>query len=333
MVSPHHNARSPEWKASAIRIFGLTALILGCGSAFLCLVVLESPSYRSWSMGLPLLGSLLGLWLAANLIYVGWHTISRGTIPIRPRPLRWPDLGRFPLVSLNPSAILVCTVALFAVCAAMGAYFMISLVQLASDFHAGRTSNFEFYQIILARILNTSPRSGWLIWAVHFPASMSVAIVTGIALGVIRRRRPIEVAAAIGLLFLTGPAVLVFCVLLLIILWLSGLIALWSVAYLSVILVGALFLSLSHAALTRGPEFDVEPPPSKHWSSHFPRTILIVGLPGGFILGIILAKLLNQNYWILGGIEITCAALYGASLVHTDRRASAPIIQSSLPQA
>jgi Mg/Co/Ni transporter MgtE len=79
-----------------------------------------------------------------------------------------------------------------------------------------------------------------------------------------------------------------------------------------------IWLSVSQAALIRNRDSDFRQSTRQHWSSHFLRTTLIVGLPIGLTFGMILAILLHYSAWTIGGIEVICASLFGASLVYAD---------------
>jgi hypothetical protein len=324
-VNSPQNARA--WKSSTARIFGLVSLTLGCCLALLILVVLYGSPFRLWYPGLPLLASLLFLLLAANLIYIGWHTIARGAVPIGPRlAFHRSDIvkAKAAIASMNAHLILICVVALFAGCAAEGAHFMISLQHWASDFRAGHASSLGFYQIFFGRSLENSVTIQWVFWALHFPAAMSVAILAATVLGLIRERPGAHIAAAIGVLFLAGPVTVFVCVWLLLTLWMTGLLFLAYYLVYGTFLMPAFLLvvalSVSRAALARGTIVGIAPERDMHWSSRFFRTTLIAGLPGGLVVGILLAALLHDDTWTVGGIEITFAALYGASLVYADRR-------------
>jgi len=276
-----------------------------------------------------MVASLLGLLLAANLIYVGWHTVSRGTVPIAPRPLlRWQDVlkARAALASVSTTATLVCLVAVFAACTALGIHVEISYSKrLDGLFAAFHSSTLDPNPLVFAKEMDHLVNVKWIIWALHFPASMSVAILIGLALGLIRRRPVANVTASIGVLFLGSTATLGIWMWLANVWWISGLILLWYPSYygsyLVVLPAAAIVLSVSRAALVRNRDFDLPQLPREHWSFKFLRTTLIVGLPVGLVFGIILAILLHDSTWTIGGIEVICAALFGASLVYADRSA------------
>lgn len=318
-VNSLQKIRRAEWKASATRIFAILSLILGCALGLLCLVVLQSRSYRWWDYGLSAIFGLLGLLLAANLVYVGTYTLLRGTIPITPRPLlHRSDLvkARATMASMSTHASLICVVALFACCTALGAYSVVSLRQWVENSHAGSVPGFSFYQVLFGRPDN-SLLPQWMFWALHFPVSMSVAIFSAMALGIVRERPGAKIAASMGTLFLTAPVTAIFSIVLLPVL---SYLAMLYMVYLPMIPIGAFFLSLSRATLVMDRDTETQQSPDKHWSSRFLRTTLTVGCPVGLILGITLGALANDGNWIPGGIEIICAALYGASLVYADRR-------------
>ncbi len=314
------NARRPAWKASAIRIFAFLSLVLGCALGTLSLVVMDSRSYRSWNYGLPGIFSLLGLLLAANLVYVGGYTLARGTIPITPQPLlRRSDVvkARAALAAMGTQARLVSVVALFAGCAALGAYSVVSLQLWVANSHAGRDPGFSFYQVLFGRPENSLGTQA-MFWALHFPVSVSVAIFAAMALGVVRERPGAKIAAAMGLLFLAAPVTVLCCIVLIVPAYILAYFLLMYAAYLQMIPMGAVFLNLSRAALINDWDTGVQPTPAKHWSSRFLRTLLIFGCPVGLMLGIGLVALTNDANWLPGGIEIVCAAMYGASLVYAD---------------
>jgi len=320
-VNSPQNAR--QWEASATRIFGLLSAIFGFGCAVLSLAVIQGSRTRQWGHDRPTIVALLGLLLSANLIYVGWHTIARGSVPIAPRPLfRWRHLvsARTAIASMNTSATVACVVALFVTWGALGAHVAIAYSTWVSEVYSrGLASNVNrlAFGEWIEHLLNVK----WVISIAHFPAALIFSTGTGMLLGLIRRRPAVNVCAAIVLLLLGLIATFGLWLYLIRVMMATGLFVFWYAAYLPPLPIAILFLSLSQAALVRSPETLQEPQP-RHWSSHFFRTILVVGIPAGLVLGITLGAFLGNYNWIIGGMEISCAALYGASLVYTDRRNS-----------
>lgn len=322
-VNSPQNVRQPEWKVSATRVFAMLSLVLGCAFLVLSLIVLYSGSYRRWNYGLPGVFSLLGLLLSANLIYVGGYTLLRGTIPITPRPLlHRSDLlkARTSLRAMSAQARLISVVILFAACAALGAYAVVSLQQWVASAHTDHDLGFSFYPVLFGRPEDSLGAQA-MFWALHFPVSMSVAIFAAMALGIVRERPGAKIAASMGLLFLAAPVTALCCVVLMVPAFILAFLIILYAAYLPMIPVGVVFLNLSRAALINNWDTGVQPTPPKHWSSRFLRTLFTIGCPAGLVLGIGLVALTNDANWLPGGIEMVCAALYGASLVYADRPA------------
>jgi len=138
----------------------------------------------------------------------------------------------------------------------------------------------------------------WLMLIAHFPVSMSASIFGGMLLGLIRKRPIGNIAAAVGLLSIGPVASLVLWSWLLFVLSVCRLLFLSYASYMVLLPAWAVFLNLSRTALIGSSDARLRPRP-KHWSSHFLRTILIVGLPCGLALGITLGVLLHDMYWIL----------------------------------
>lgn len=268
-VNSPQNIRPPEWKASATRIFGMLSLVLGCASAVLCLIVIQSRSYRLWNYGLPGIFSLLGLLLAANLVYVGAFTLMHGTIPITPRPLlRGSSLAnvRLTLGSISIHHRLMSVVLLYVGCAAVGAYSSVSLQQWIHDSHVGQTSGFEFYRTLFGDPEN-SLGVQVLFWALHFPVSMSVAMFAAMALDLIRERPGSKIAASMVLLFLAAPVTALVAIVLCVPVYILAYYIVPYFVYLPMIPIGAVFLNLSRAALINDWDTGVPPTPPKHWTS------------------------------------------------------------------
>ena len=95
-TGPNTDGNQRDLKPPATRVFGYVALILGVPhSLLLILFLLGSRRVQLWTSGPALLIYLLQMFLAANLLYLGWHAIARGTIPIRPQGrFHWRDVTR-----------------------------------------------------------------------------------------------------------------------------------------------------------------------------------------------------------------------------------------------
>lgn len=327
VVSPQNAKR---WKASTVRLFGLLTLTLGCCLAALILIVLVGSPLQMLYPGLHLLVTMMALLFTVNLIYIGWHTVARGSIPIRPRaPVTWQDVSNLKNVtsSLSTVSTVAWTVVLFVGCTALGAGITVSYTRWANYLlfvASRRDAPVLLSAVAFGRQMAFIQIAKWLMLIAHFPVSMSVSIIGGMLCGLIRKRPAGNIAGAVGVLF-AGP-------ILSLMLWNLLVLALWTVfrsifffyyylRYLALLPAAAVILSWSRIALIGSSDSNLRPRP-KHWSSHFLRTISIVGLPSGLALGLILGSFPHDMYWTLPGLETVCAALYGASLVYTDRDVS-----------
>jgi len=306
----------------ANRIFGYIALILGlCVGALFILA--WSPSFRPWTMRFSVILNLLIVLLAGNLIYIGWHALARGSIPIDPKPLfRWGELWdlRESLASMSGSRHSVSLALLFGACAAIGTQVAISHYEWVNDLYYGRISGLEASILMHGRTVESLQTTDRLIWLTEFPLSLTAAILLGMATGIIRTRPAINVCFAVGYLFAGILAGIVVGAAVAISLMVIGLYILWFVGCFAAIPVAAVFLDLSRFALSGERESD--PQQSKPWVAHFVRTTLVVGLPAGFVLGSVLALVIRDSAYIVAGIEIAWAALYGAALANSDRNIS-----------
>ena len=205
--------------------------------------------------GLHLLATLLALLFTANLIYIGWHTIARGTIPIGVRPFvtrRNVSRLRSATGSLSTISTVAWTGVLFVGCMLLTSQITVPYTKWANyllHLASGSNAPLEVSSVVFGRQMAYIQCIKWLILLEHFPVSMSVSILGGMLFGLIRKRPVGNVTTAIGLLF-WGPVVslmlwswLVFAA------FVCRLSFLYYASYLVFLPAGAVFLNLSRTVL------------------------------------------------------------------------------------
>lgn len=273
-----------DLKASANRVFGWLAVIVGTGIATSVIFVLSAlrPVGR-WESGTPLVIDFLFLLLAANLIYVGWHSLAHGSVPIRPRALfDMSDvlLFRERIIRRSRSTRRAFMAVIFGACGYLAA------------------------QIAFTYAAHLPPWEGfpWMIWILEFPAGMAFGLTTARALGPLRRANAVTLIASVGLLLVANVVgTLAFVVLLFF---------MWELAYIPAMVVNALFVALAQALLIK----EIQGSSEAIWMRCFAR-LLWAGIPIGLAIGSLVSYFIGRTYWVIPAIQITWGAMIGISIV------------------
>jgi hypothetical protein len=264
-----------DQKVSATRIFGYLALLGGVFYAALTVMGLASLRFfRLWNLGVPVLLQLLSLLVAANLIYIGWHTVARGTVPVKPRVFfHWRDLLRM-RATVNRSMSLTVT------------RIVVGIVFFLCGYAGARM--LSAYEASIPPWQNLS----WplLIMAVEFPVSMLFALILAMALGWIRTRPARYVLGAVGLLVLANVIGAIIFYRSLLVYWLT----LWVMGGLFIALIVSAFLVAVAKEVLRGESPEAEKQVVRFW-----LTLVTVGIPLGVVLGMAsFFKGDTSNLWI-----------------------------------
>lgn len=278
-----------DLKTSATRIFGWLALIVGAGLAASTIFLVSLPrTLRPWELGVPFIIDLLFILVAANLIYVGWHSVAHSTIPIRPRAL----FHKADVLRLRERFLGMCATrsravvsVLFAGCSFIGAEIAISY----------------------AAHLRPSDDVPWLLWLLEFPCAMACALAIARISGCLHRLRLTTLIAAVGVLVAANVVALLAFV--------TSVAVVWMLAYIPALVVNALFIALAQALLNE----ETHRASEVKWTRYFAR-LLWAGIPIGLSVGILLCYLSGRNEWVIPSIQMTWAAMIGISTVPEDAR-------------
>jgi len=275
-------------KARAIRVFGSVSLVAGVVYGALTLFVMSPVrAMRPWETGAPLFLRLLSILAAGNLIYIGWHALSRGTVPVRPGSLfHWRDVLRYRtgLWSMNRALTSGSVAILFSGLGWLAAKAVISYAAAIPPW-------------------KTPSLSGWVL---EFPLALAAAMLLGRVLGCLRRPGVGRIAGATAVILLGNIAAWgIF--LSLAVFWF--LMISWLVGLILALLANAFFLAIAHVILHDDPTKSLDA------SICFFGRMLWAGFPIGLLLGGFLAHVSGTSEWVVLSIQITWGTMLGLSLV------------------